>query len=83
MYASTMATVRIDLKVHQVLRALAEESGESMQSILAQAVESERRRRFLDRVNEAYGRLSEKELQELRQEHVIWDATLLDGLTEE
>ena len=78
-----MATVRIEPKVHQVLRALAEESGESMQSILATAIESERRRRFLNGVNRAYARLSEQEREELSQEHAAWDGLLLDGLPEE
>jgi len=78
-----MATVRIDRSVHEVLRALAEESGESMQSILAQAVESERRRRFLESINRAYDRLPENDRDELRQEHAAWDSTLLDGLPQE
>jgi enamine deaminase RidA (YjgF/YER057c/UK114 family) len=78
-----MATVRIETKVHQVLKALAEEAGESMQSILATAIESERRRRFLKGVNRAYAKLSEQEQEELSREHAIWDVALQDGLPEE
>lgn len=54
-----------------------------MQSILAQAIERERRRRFLEGVNAAYGCLSEEERDELRLEHAAWDCTLGDGLRDE
>lgn len=82
-YVTKVSTVRIDPKVHKVLRTLAEESGESMQSILAQAIERERRRRFLKSVNAAYGRLSDEEREEIRLEHSVWDVTLSDGLSDE
>lgn len=83
MYTSIMSTVRIDPKVHRILRTLAQQSGESMQSILTQAIERERRRRFLESINEAYLSLSEREREELLQEHSAWDCTLADGLRDE
>ena len=60
MYTQGMATVRIDTDLHQLLKSMAQESGETMQSVLAQALERERRRRFLEQVNSAYERLSGK-----------------------
>jgi hypothetical protein len=75
-------TVRIDAEHHRMLRELSARTGESLQAVLAQAVEQYRRRLFLEQVNEAYAALNEDPAaraqweQELRE----WDATLGDGL---
>ena len=76
-------TVRIDDDTHATLKELARAEKRSMQSLLEEAVEVLRRRRFLEGVNAAYGalRADKKAWAELEQERRAWDATLADGLT--
>lgn len=49
-----MPSTRISEPTREVLQKLAEESGESMQAILAKAVEMYRRQRFLEESNRAF-----------------------------
>lgn len=78
-------TVRISEETREALRALARESGMSIGSLIAQAVEMLRRQRILEHSNAAYAALRgdaaawEAEQQERR----VWDATLLDGVEEQ
>jgi len=53
-----------------------------MQEVLARAVEEERRRLYLERLNADYAALKKdsKIQAELRKEWEIWDTTLMDGL---
>jgi hypothetical protein len=53
-----------------------------MQTVLEQAIEELRRRRFLEETNVAYAALrqNDEEWQSLQEEQSAWDATLLDGL---
>lgn len=75
-------TVRINPKTYIMLRHLAEQSGEPMQSILGKAIELYRRESFLQKANLAFADLRkdpqawEEELKE-RQD---WDLTLSDDL---
>lgn len=46
-------TVRIGEQSHKALREIAKRSGESMQTILAHAIEAYRRERFLEHANAA------------------------------
>ena len=79
------ATVRVNAESHRKLKTLAEELGESMPTVLEQAIESLRRARFLEQASRAYGELrSDKKAWAAEQaERKAWDKTLKDGLAEE
>ena len=74
--------VRISLASHQKLKSMATELGAPMQEVLDRALESYRRKGFLDRVNAEFAALKARpdawtdEVTERRQ----WDVTLADGL---
>lgn len=75
-------TVRISAASHKALRELAEQSGESMQSLLDKAVADYRRKKFLEGLAADYAALrsdSEAWADELA-ERKSWEATLMDGL---
>lgn len=77
-----MATqVRVSNTTHSLLRSLSKEFGESMQTIIEEAVEQYRRRKFLEGLNEDFKALKEdsEAWQEELEERAIWDKTLLDG----
>ena len=78
------ANVRISPEIHETLKRLASEENESMQTVLAKAVESYRRARFLDAANAAYAELRKrpKEWKAELAERKLWDRTLGDGLSE-
>lgn len=75
-------TVKLNPETHLAIKNLAEESGESMETVISIAIEAERRRRFFDRLDADYKNLSQQDLAELQEERAQWDATLLDGLLE-
>jgi predicted transcriptional regulator len=79
------ATVRIEAHTQEKLRVLAEQSGESMQQVLGQAVEAYRRQRIIAETNAAYSaiRNDPKTWSEAQQERVAWDVTLADGLADD
>lgn len=79
------ATVRITIASRESLRALARESGRPMQAILEEAIEILRRRRFLERVNDAFAvlRADSQRWSGLEAERAKWDSALLDGLVVE
>lgn len=70
------------MPTREVLRRLAEESGESMQSILEKALELYRHQRFLEECNRAFEALqANPELWKVEQgERDAWDITLSDDL---
>jgi predicted transcriptional regulator len=75
-------TVRISRTTHAALRALADETDESMTEILDKAIEFYRRQRFLAGLNADFTDLRQNEAswrQELT-ERDSWDATLADGV---
>ena len=74
-------TVRIDEVSRQTLRELAERRGESMQEVLATAIEEYRRRHFLETANSAFAALRKqpKAWRQEKQERKAWDRTLRDG----
>lgn len=77
-----MATqVRVSDTTHQLLRNLSKEFGESMQTIIDEALEQYRRRKFLEGLNEDFRALKEdaEAWQEELEERKMWDKTLLDG----
>ncbi len=71
-------TVRIDETAHQILRELAEQTGESMQGVLVKAIEEYRCKQFLDGLNADFAALrnNSKAWQEEQKERAAWDATL-------
>ena len=76
------ATVRVTDETRMTIQRLARESGQSMQSLIAKAVEEYKRHLLLQRTNEAYAALRAQpdrwaDEQEERRE---WDATLTDDL---
>ncbi len=66
---------------HQLLRHLSSEAGESMQTIVENALEQYRRRLFLEGLNQDFKALKEDSegWQEELAERSLWDNTLLDG----
>ncbi len=80
--SASTATVRVTAETRQTLQRLATESGETMQSVLAKAIEAYKRQLLLQRTNEAYAALRAqpgewaKELEERRE----WESTLVDDL---
>ena len=74
-------TVRIDEVSRQTLRELAERRGESMQEVLATAIEEYRRRHFLETANSAFAALRKqpRAWKQEKQERKAWDRTLRDG----
>jgi len=75
-------TVRISASAHRTLKEESESTGQPMQSVLEEAIEMYRRRRFLAEVNAAYARVREDEAawgDEL-EERQLWDQTIGDGL---
>ncbi len=77
-----MPNTRISEPTREILRRLAEASGEPMQVILDKAVETYRRQRFLEESNRAFAALKAKakEWKSEQTERKAWDATLADGL---
>ena len=82
---SMSATVRINPESHRKLKALSEELGESMPTVLEQAIESLRRERFLEQAAQAYGALrgNKKAGAAEQAERKAWEVTLKDGLRKE
>jgi hypothetical protein len=75
-------TVRISRSTHAALRALAEESDESMTEVLDKAIEVYRRQRFLTGLNADFAALRKNKAAwaEELAERAMWDAALADGL---
>lgn len=78
----TGTQVTISSATHETLRRLSLEIGESMQTIVEQAVELYQRRRFLEGLNQDFKSLKEDPAawQEELAERAVWDKTLLDGV---
>lgn len=77
--------LRIPEATHSKLKALADETGESMQDIVAHAVEHMRRQRILKQTNSAYAELRNNpaKWQAEVDEREAWDVALLEGIEEE
>lgn len=78
-------TVRVTIETRDQLRALADASGQSMSTVLREAVDRLRRDRFLHEVAASYATLREDPgaAAELNAEYHSWEATLGDGLSAE
>jgi arsenate reductase-like glutaredoxin family protein len=77
-----MPTTRISGPSREVLRKLAEESGESLQAILDKAIEVYRRQRFLEENNLAFEalRANPKAWKAEQAQRKVWDIALADDL---
>jgi hypothetical protein len=76
-------TVRISDSAREILREMSRSEGRPMQALLEEAVETLRRKRFLEELNAAYAALrgDAKAWATVEREREEWDRTLLDGLT--
>jgi predicted transcriptional regulator len=77
--------VRISSTSYQILKSLAKGKGQSMQSVIDQAIEELRRRRMLDATNSAFSALKADKgaWQEESEERRLWENTLADGVENE
>lgn len=75
-------TVRISEASHQILKELAEQTGQTMMGVLDKALDVYRRKLFFEQLNAGYAELRADP--EAWAEHLAerkqWDATLMDGL---
>ena len=76
------ATIRISSTAYRSLAKMAEQTNTSLQQMLDQAIEHERRRLLLERANLAYSKLrqNKKAWKAWRAELRQLDATLRDGI---
>ena len=75
-------TVRINPEAHTLLRRIARQAGEPMQTSLTKAIELYRREIFLRKVNVAFEALRKnpKAWKEELKEREDWDSALLDDI---
>ena len=77
-------TVRISPETRESVQRIARESNESMQSVIAKAVEEYKRYLLIERTNEAFAalRIQPKRWAEELEERHLWNAILNDDLEE-
>jgi hypothetical protein len=75
-------TVRISEASHQILKGLAEQTGQTMMEVLDKALDAYRRTVFFEQLNAGYAELraDPEAWAEHLAERKLWDATLVDGL---
>jgi predicted transcriptional regulator len=75
-------TVRVSEHTHELLRKLAEATGEPLQMVLERAVESYRREQFYAEFNAAFERLRADPVawEEELAERALLEGTVADGL---
>ena len=78
-------SIRIDKTDLNVLRELARRQHQSIQSVLAAAIENYRRQKLLEDANAAFAVLREnpEAWAEEKMERELWDRTIADGLDRE
>jgi hypothetical protein len=78
-------TVPISETAHEILRELAQQTGQTTMEVLDKALEAYRRQVFLEAVNAGYAalRADPEAWAEHLAERQLWDATLMDGLDPE
>jgi hypothetical protein len=76
--------VSVSENTHKTLVSIVESSGETMQSVMDQAIESYRRSIFLTQANAAFLALRQNETlwQDELAERGLWDQTIADGVKE-
>lgn len=77
--------VRISSTSYQILKTISRGNGQSMQSVIDQAIEDLRRRKMLEATNSAFSALKAGKTawQEELDERNEWENTLLDGVEKE
>jgi predicted transcriptional regulator len=75
-------TIPISEMAHQILRELAEQTGQSMSDVLDKALDAYRRKLFFEQLNAGYAalRADPQAWAEELEQRKLWDATLTDGL---
>jgi translation elongation factor EF-Ts len=75
-------TVRISEASHQILRELAEQTGQTMMEVLDKALDAYRRKVFFEQLNAAYDALRADPVAwaEVEEERRSMDGCLMDGL---
>ena len=75
-------TVRISAASHQMLKEVAEATGQTMMDVLDKALDAYRRKLFFEQLNVGYAELraNPEAWAEHLAERKLWDATLMDGL---
>jgi hypothetical protein len=75
-------TVHIGEASHQLLKALADQTGQTMMDVLDKALDAYRRKLFFEQMNAGYAELraDPEAWAEHMAERKLWDATLMDGL---
>ena len=83
--ANRTPNVRISPRAHDLLRQMAEEEQQSMQSVLDSALERFRREKFLRAANADFEALRNdpSAWKEALRERELWEQTLADGLAKE
>ena len=78
-------SIRIDQQALAVLRELARQQRQSVQTVLKQAIDSYRREKFLEEANAAFAALRDDPhaWSEEQDERDLWDQTTGDGLERE
>ena len=80
----TTRMMRVSEDTHSLLKEIARERHESLQSVLSRAVSEFRERHFFDELDQAYQRLNEtNSMTGYTQELAALEVTLGDGLEEE
>lgn len=82
---ATTTTVRIGAQAHATLSQLAVETGQTMQEVLARAIEAYQSRHFIEQANAEYAALRDDPAawQEELAERAAWDLTATDDLEDE
>ena len=77
--------VRVSSQSYQLLKSLAEDFDQSMQSVIDEALENLRRRKILEATDEAFLALkaNKKAWKEELRERRLWERTLSDGVERE
>lgn len=77
--------VRISSGSYQILKSIAKDKGQSMQSVIDEAIEDLRRRQILDETNSAFSALKADQAawREELEERELWRNTLSDGVEAE
>jgi hypothetical protein len=80
--AMSAPTVPISESSHQILKVLAEQTGQTVSEVLDKALAAYRRQLFFEQLNAGYAELraDPKAWAEHLAERKLWDATLMDGL---
>lgn len=77
--------VRVSSQSYQLLKSLAEDFNQSMQSVIDEALENLRRRKILEATDAAFLALkaNQKAWKEEARERRLWEKTLSDGVERE